>query len=457
MQENQNIEYKESWRDEYIKWICGFANAHGGTLFIGKNDNGKVVGLKDSKKLIEDIPNKLQSTMGIIADVNLHTTEFGDYIEIIVSSYPVGIAYKGIYYYRSGATLQTLTGLSLEEFLLRKRGATWDHSPLPIFKIDDVDDISVEKFRSLASKKGRIDRILLNETKEVLLEKLNLKNGDYFTNAAMLLFSNNPDKYQPGSYIKIGYFETDSKLLYHDEVHGSLLEQVDKAIDLIYTKYMRARISFEGIQRIERYFVPEEALREALLNAICHKRYQYSNPIQISVYKDKLYIANDGSLPDNWTLENLINKHASKPYNPDIAFVFYLAGFIESWGRGIDKICDTLRVDNLPPPEFTINPTDIMIKFSAPDDRIIDLNNGYDNISDKFADKFADKFTDKLSVREKQIINLLEEDPSYTTTKMAKLLSISRVSIGKHIKSLKNKQIIERIGSDRKGYWKIKK
>ena len=98
-----------------------------------------------------------------------------------------------------------------------------------------------------------------------------------------------------------------------------------------------------------------------------------------------------------------------------------------------------------------------MIQFSAPDDRIIDLNNGYDNISDKFADKFTDKFTDKLSVREKQIINLLEEDPSYTTTKMAKLLSISRVSIGKHIKSLKNKQIIERIGSDRKGYWKIKK
>lgn len=261
MSESQNIEYKESWRDEYLKWICGFANAQGGRIYIGKDDDGKVVGVNDSKKLLEDIPNKLQNTMGIIADVNLHKSEFGNYIEIAVPAYPVGITYKGVYYYRSGATLQTLSGLALEEFLLRKRGATWDHSPLPVFKIADVDDIAIEKFKRFAAKKGRIDPSLLNEPKAVLLDKLNLINGDYLTNAAMLLFSNNPDKYQLGSFIKIGYFETDSELLYHDEVHGSLLEQADKAIDLIYTKYMRAKISYEGVQRIERYFVPEEALR----------------------------------------------------------------------------------------------------------------------------------------------------------------------------------------------------
>ncbi len=449
MSESQNIEYKESWRDEYLKWICGFANAQGGRIYIGKDDDGKVVGVNDSKKLLEDIPNKLQNTMGIIADVNLHKSEFGNYIEIAVPAYPVGITYKGVYYYRSGATLQTLSGLALEEFLLRKRGATWDHSPLPVFKIADVDDIAIEKFKRFAAKKGRIDPSLLNEPKAVLLDKLNLINGDYLTNAAMLLFSNNPDKYQLGSFIKIGYFETDSELLYHDEVHGSLLEQADKAIDLIYTKYMRAKISYEGVQRIERYFVPEEALREALLNAICHKRYQYSTPIQVSVYENKLYIANDGGLPENWTLENLMNKHASKPYNPDIAYAFYLAGFIESWGRGIEKICDTLKADSLPMPEFTINPTDMMIKFTGPEDRIIRVTN-------RFADKLSDRFADKLSDREKQIIKLIEEDPGYTTTKMAGLLSISRVAIGKHIKSLKDKQVIERIGSDRKGYWKIK-
>lgn len=71
MNENQNIEYKQSWRDEYLKWICGFANADGGSIFIGMNDNGSVIGLKDFKKLLEDIPNKARNIMGITVSVLL--------------------------------------------------------------------------------------------------------------------------------------------------------------------------------------------------------------------------------------------------------------------------------------------------------------------------------------------------------------------------------------------------
>ena len=134
--------------------------------------------------------------------------------------------------------------------------------------------------------------------------------------------------------MKIGYFETDSDLLYQDEIHGSILEQIDKIVELVYLKYMRAKITYEGMQRIERYFVPEEALREALLNALCHKQYQSGVPIQISVYEDKLYIANCGCLPENWTLENLMNKHASSPLQPQHCPCVLSGGFIESWGRG---------------------------------------------------------------------------------------------------------------------------
>ena len=127
---------------------------------------------------------------------------------------------------------------------------------------------------------------------------------------------------------------------------------------------MKAKISYEGMQRIERYFVPEDALREALLNALCHKQYQSGVPIQISVYDDKMYIANCGCLPENWTLENLMHKHASSPYNPNIAHVFYLAGFIESWGRGIEKICSACQKDGVPQPVYTINPGDITVSYT---------------------------------------------------------------------------------------------
>jgi ATP-dependent DNA helicase RecG len=102
MSENQNIEYKESWRDEYLKWICGFANANGGSIFIGKNDAGEIVNLKDPKKLLEDIPNKVKDILGILVDVNLHQSAKGDFIEIIVEPYPYPVNYKGQYHYRSG-------------------------------------------------------------------------------------------------------------------------------------------------------------------------------------------------------------------------------------------------------------------------------------------------------------------------------------------------------------------
>lgn len=447
MPESQNIEWKSKWKDEYLEWICGYANAQGGKIYIGCDD-GNVVGLPNARKLLEDIPNKIRDAMGIIVGVNLLTHSNKEYLEIDVPAYPIGISCKGVYYYRSGSTRQILTGPALEAFLMRKRGATWDNLPLPAFSMADVDDGVVSKFKSLAAKKGRMETSLLDESKEVLLDKLHLKNGDYLTNAAMLLFSSDPERYQTGAYIKIGYFENDAELLYQDEIHGSILEQVDKALDVIYLKYMRAKIRYEGVQRIERYFVPEAALREALLNAICHKQYQSGIPIQISVYEDRLYVANIGSLPEDWTLENLMQKHASKPYNPNIAHVFYLAGFIESWGRGVEKICHALKADNLPLPEYTIHPGDIMIKFTAPEDRVVRLNK-------QFTDNLSDNLSDKLSDKEQKTLELLLEDPGYTALQLAEKLHVSRVSVTKYLKTLKQKGIIERIGSDRSGYWKI--
>lgn len=291
-----------------------------------------------------------------------------------------------------------------------------------------------------AAKKGRIDQSVLDEPKEALMEKLHLINGDYLTNAAMLLFSKDPEQWQLGAYVKIGYFESDADLLYQDEIHGSILEQIDKIVELVYLKYMRAKITYEGMQRIERYFVPEEALREALLNALCHKQYQSGVPIQISVYEDKLYIANCGCLPENWTLENLMRKHASSPYNPNIAHVFYLAGFIESWGRGVEKICAACRKDGVPQPVYTVNPGDIMIQFTAPEERVVHVSR---------------KVTDRVTENEKRLLALLAEDPGYTLAQLVERTGVSRKTVAQRLKKLKDEGAIERVGSDRKGYWKI--
>ena len=90
---------------------------------------------------------------------------------------------------------------------MRKRGATWDNLPLPAFTLDDVDDEIVEHFKKWAAKKGRVDTNVLDEPKDVLMEKLHLVNGSYLSNAAMLLFSKDPEKWQLGVYVKIGFLK----------------------------------------------------------------------------------------------------------------------------------------------------------------------------------------------------------------------------------------------------------
>ncbi len=122
MPEQQNIEYKQSWRDEYLKWICGFANAQGGKIFIGIDDRGNLTGVDDYKKLMDDIPNKAVNHLGLVVDVNLRKKEKKHYIEISVPVSTVPISYHGAYHYRSGSTKQELRGIALQNLLLKKIG-----------------------------------------------------------------------------------------------------------------------------------------------------------------------------------------------------------------------------------------------------------------------------------------------------------------------------------------------
>lgn len=311
--EKQNVEWKLIWKDEFLQWICGFANANGGTLYIGVDDDGNIVGIKQAGELLESLPCKIRDALGIVVDINLLYENELEYIEISVPAYHIAISCKGSYYYRSGSTNQKLTGVELESFILRKRGVTWEHLPFPGITIDDLDKNAIEHFKHLAITKQRMDKDGYDENPSDLLNKLRLTNHGYLTHAAALLFTKDPAQYFTGAFIKVGYFDNDADLLYQDEVHGPLLEQANKVIELILFKYMKAFISYQGIQRIEKYFVTREGLREAILNAIIHKQYESGVPIQISVYKNKIYIANIGRLPETWTKDNLFKKHASKP------------------------------------------------------------------------------------------------------------------------------------------------
>ena len=352
MKEQQNLEWKESWRDDYLRWICGFANAEGGTLVIGRNDQGLAVGVANAARLLEEIPNKVRDVLGIMVAVNLLLEDGKELLEIRVDPYPSPVSYKGEYHYRSGSTKQELKGAALSHFLLKKQGLHWDGVPVPFVGVADLDSRVLGQFRALAAKSQRLSAEMLQESDASLLEKLHLLERDYLKRAAVLLFHADPERYVGGAYVKMGFFESNVDLRHQDEVHGDILSQVGKAIDTLKAKYLKAWISYEGLQRIETYPVPEPALREALLNAVVHKDYASAIPIQISVYPDKLMIWNPGQLPPQWTVERLLMKHASAPFNPDVASAFFRVGMIESWGRGIERMVETCRQAGLADPVF---------------------------------------------------------------------------------------------------------
>ena len=353
IEESQNIEHKESWRDEYLKWICGFANAQGGRVYIGVNDDRQVVGLEESEKLMEDIPNKIRDVLGIIVDVNLLKEDDKEYIEIVVPPYSNPINYKGQYHYRSGSTKQELKGASLNKFLLERGGIHWDEFVVPNVKVTDLSGEAFKRFRKEAAESGRVDKDVLEDSNETLLTNLLLvdEHTGQLKRSAAMLFHSSPEKFVSGAYIKLGFFAgEDDDLVFQDEVHGPLMLQVDEVIRLLEERYLIHAISYEKHHRRERIQYPEDSLRESLLNAIINKDYTSGYPIQISVYPDHLSVWNYGQLPVGWSVGRLFVKHPSMPFNPTLANVFFRSGDIESWGRGYRRIVRKNEEAGLLPP-----------------------------------------------------------------------------------------------------------
>lgn len=362
-QENQNTEYKRIWQDENLKSICAFANTSGGTIYVGIDDEGNVIGIIHPHKLQEDIPNKIIQNLGIVCELN-EMEEFGKtYFEIVVKPSNVPIAYKGIYYVRSGATTQELKGTALQQFLLQKMGKSWDDMACIGATLDDIDRGAMEYFLEKSSK--RMPDNSLEPPTEIVLNNLDLLtiNGE-LKNAAILLFGKRPSRFFSGTDFRICRIgQSESDIIVQDVISGNLIEMGDKVMDTLKSKYLYSPIHYQGLQRVEPLEIPESSLREAIFNAIIHKEYMRGVDIQMKVYADSLWLWNNGNLPEGYTIETLLSPHSSMPRNTKIAGAFFRAGFIESWGRGIEKIRNAGKSKGMNEPTFATEMGGVSVRF----------------------------------------------------------------------------------------------
>ncbi|MDX9748343.1 MAG: ATP-binding protein [Paludibacter sp.] len=438
MPESQNIEYKSNWHDDYLKWICGFANAQGGKIYIGMNDAATVVGVEDQKALMEEIPNKIKNNMGITAEVNLQHEDGKDYIEIVVQPYSVPISLRGRYYYRSGSVKQELTGAALNEFLLKRAGFTWDDVIEERATLADIDEGSIKKYLRKAEIGGRLPDVD-GLTTEELLEKLRLAENGKLKRAAIILFGKDPGKFYPNTFVKIGKFEDDDFTIRFQEVEeGNIIEVLDKVLRTLDYKFLIKNISFEGMNRVETLEYPVPALREMLLNALIHRNYMGA-PTQLRVYDNNLQLWNHGTLPEGITLEKLSKSHSSFPRNPILAEACFKGGYIDSWGSGIMKIIDSCKAAGLPTPTLEEDMSGFIVRL--------------------FKDRFTEEQLQKLGLNERQIKAVLyvKEKGRITNSEYQTLNSVSKRTATNDLSELvEHYKIFNRLGISVETYYEIK-
>lgn len=439
MPEDQNIEYKQSWHDDWLKIICGFANAKGGRLQVGKRDDGNIIGLINYNRLMEDIPNKIKNHLGIIAEVNLFGTEPNNFVEIIVPEYSVAISYHSRYYLRTGSTTLELIGSALADFLIRKSGRTWDDLFEDKAFVDDLDMSSQIKFMNAAEKSGRI--IIEDNISGIsLLEKLRLSDNQKIKHAAIILFGTDPGRFYPNISVKIGRFgKSDDDLKYQEVIEGNLFKILFEVPEMLNNKFLTKRIDFEGLQRIEKGEYPVAALREMLLNALVHKNYSGAQ-IQLRVYDDKISIWNEGTLPEGLSFEALKRQHPSRPRNPLIADVCFKGGFIDAWGRGTLKIINSCKEAGLPEPEFKEMDGGVLVTI--------------------FKDIYSEDQLKKLGLNERQIkaVFFLQENEKITNAIYQRINKIGKSTATEELQSLVDKEIFSTSGSSGRGsYYTLKK
>lgn len=463
MGEKHIIEYKRLWKDEWLEWICGMANADGGVIYIGIKDDGEVLGVSNAKKLMEDIPNKIISKMSIYPDVRQIEKDGKDVIEIEVAPSIAAVSLDGVVYKRVGATNQILKGTALQEFYLSRPSGAWDARIIPDAKLDEIDPDAVEYLKESGIRKGRLSKESAKDSVEKVLKSLNLMTeGDKLTMAALLLFGKNPQRHCIDARFKIGRFGAGAaNLIIQDLVDGDLIRMPDRVLDILDAKYLVRPIHYKGLRRVEPLEIPEKGLREIICNSIIHK--QYDGPdIQMRVYDDRIDLWNFGKLPEGYTFEQMFMPHRSMPRNKLIANAFYYAGLIEAWGRGFEIITEEFTKDGLAVPTFKEEFGGVTAIIKREIFQAIQLGSRGNSKQDGPKND-PNNDPNNLTERQSLIIGILEnqgqpDDPNNepeTRSSIAKKLGISESTVKRELAFLSSIGKIKHFGPRSHGRWMV--
>ena len=434
--EDETLEFKKTTGEinEAMQSICAMLNKHGyGTIYFGVLPNGETKGQMINESTLRDISRKIYETIvpQIVPTIEKRIIDDKEIVEVSFKGSDRPYSAKGVYYIRIADEDRILEPHELRQLFEYNKQESWD-SQLSKYTIDDIDIKSLENFYKRSTSCGRIKDDDFEP--ERLLSKIGLVKNGKLTNAGHYLFSKN----EP-IVLKMAVFATDEKLTFLDinRISGNIFDLIDEAYTYI-KRNILWKAEIVGFERVETPEIPLKALREIICNSFAHARYNSNTEHEITIHPSMVRIYNPGEFPIGYKPEDFVHENIpSKVRNPLILKTLFLSEDVESYSSGLKRVYSECEKNN-------IN---------------IDYVTGREGFTFIFKRNVVNSVVNSvvntnLSVDEEMVINIIKDNPNYSSETISKLINKSSRSVQRILAELKKKEFIERIGGTR-GYWKV--
>lgn len=442
-EQGQTVERKESLgeRREIVETCAAFASARGGRIYIGVRDNGTIAGVQIGKGTLEGLANDIaQNTVPKLVPAITTVQEAGQTVIVVeVAENPTKpVSAYGRAYRRSGRTNQVLALDEAAEMYLQGRGRTWDYTVVPEAGLNDLDLGRVKRFVEHARAARRLE-VKPDTPAERVLRQLKLVRDSKPSVAGVLLFGRSPTQFLPQATVRCARFKGETEVTFLDMqvVGGTVIEQVEAVMEFARRNLAMAAKIEGALERKETWEYPLEALREAVINAVCHRDYASAASVQLRIFDDRLEVWNPGGLPPELSVRDLRVSHASIPRNKLIADAFFLIGYVEQFGTGTQRMIDLLQQAGLPEPEFESREHFFRVLFRKPVP-----------VEKQFAHS-------DLNGRQVIALRTIEKSKRITRKEYEALTGASDVTAKRDLTDLVNKRVLVRRGATRNLWYEL--
>jgi ATP-dependent DNA helicase RecG len=350
--------------------LCAMLNGAGGMVVFGVTASGKIVGQDITDATLQEVAREIKNLEPAATIAQTMASVAGSLRVLVLEAATVAggpFVFDGRAYKRTGPTTSRMSQAEYQQRLLARPQTIqrWENQVAEGYSVTDLDAEEIDRMVRAALHSGR----LASQPSDPMdvLDRLHLRVEGRLLRAAVVLFGRKLMPDYPQCALRLARFKGTTKTEFLDQrqLHGHAFQVLDEAVHFIMRHIpVAGRIEPGKLERQDTPLYPPLALREALVNALCHREYTIpGGAVNVAIYDDRLEVISSGLLPLGITVADLKRKHVSVPRNPLIAGVFYRRGLIEQWGRGTEKIVDWCVAAGQPEPEFEEQAGAVVVRF----------------------------------------------------------------------------------------------